>query len=433
MKPTSSSAKQGVCWYNRWYNFRHISSGGKAVKLTDTFVKTRQKNGKVQKHADGDGLFLYITPEGKKSWRLAYRFLGKQKLLVIGPYPGITLKEARDKRHEARRLLSENIDPSTAKQEAKQALMQASRSTFEIIALEWLEKQSAACSSQHSRTILKRLENNIFPTLGKRPIRGVSASELLSVLRHTESRGAVDMAHRLLRDCGRVFRYAIATGRTERDIAADLRGALRATVRTNYVSITDPKKIGALLCALEGDQDRKIIHYALRLAPYLFVRPGELVSAEWAEFDLEAAEWRIPAAKMKMRQVHIVPLSTQVIAILKELHVCTGDGQYLFPVSRRSKTPHLRTWALLKGLRDVGYDRDVMTVHGFRSMASTVLNEKGYNRDWIERQLAHSERNSVRAAYNYAEYLPERRRMMEEWANYLDTLRDKARQRPTGE
>ena len=400
------------------------------MKLTDTFIKRRQENGKVQKHSDGGGLFLYITPTGNKSWRLAYRFMGKQKLLVIGPYPAISLKEAREKRDLAKKMLVNNIDPSTAKQEAKLTAANAAKNSFEAVALEWHTKYSPAWVERYQIASLNSLRTHIFPYVGKRPIHTITPPELLAVLRKIEAKGTVKEAHKLRSCCGRIFRYAIATGRAERDIAADLQGAIAPHVATHLASVTEPKAVGRLLLALDKNTGSFPISCALRLAPMLFVRAGEMVGAEWSEIDLVEEEWRIPPGRMKMRQVHIVPLPSQAVAIFKDLHVVTGRERYVFPTQRRGgkRDGHINLGTLVAGLRQLGYSSQEMTFHGFRSMASTLLNELGYNRDWIERQLAHSERDSVRAAYNYADYLQERRRMLQEWADYLDTLRAKARQ-----
>ena len=397
------------------------------MKLADTFVKTRKGNGKVQKHTDGGGLSLYITPEGKKSWRLGYRFMGKQKLLVIGPYPTISLKEARERREEAKKLLLDNIDPSSAKQEAKVIAANAAKNLFQIIAMEWLDKYSVKWTKAYKNHILRRMEKYIFPPLGKRPIKSITAPELLEALRRAEDRGAGFMAHQALNECGRIFRYAIATGRAERDIAADLRGALTPRMYTHFAAITEPKAIGKLLHTLDEYKGTFPLRCALRLSPLVFVRPNELAWAEWKEINFETNEWRIPAERMKMRQVHIVPLARQAVEILQEIHKFSGEGRFVFPARGRVEDDKpINRISLVRALRVAGYSKDEMTQHGFRAMASTMLNELGYNRDWIERQLAHGDRNGVRAAYNYAEYLPERRRMMAEWADYLDTLRDNA-------
>jgi integrase len=410
------------------------------MKLTDTFVKRKLGNGKAQKHADGGGLFLYVSPAGSKSWRMAYRFLGKHKLLVIGPYPTISLKEARERRDAAKRLLLDNIDPSTAKQEAKAAAAVAARNSFEAVAREWVGRYSADWSETYKGHIMHRLEDMIFPVVGKRPIKNITAQELLGALRKIEDRGAICVAHLALRECGRIFRYAVATGKADRDIAHDLRGAITPMRATrHFAAVTDARAIGKLLCSLDDVSKHTSfpMRCALRLAPLVFVRAKELAGAEWAHIDLEAKEWRVPPEMMKMRQMHIVPLSRQAVAILRELHAVTGRYRHLFPgrpkvAKDKDKTKGdvpMRSISLVNALRRLGYSKEEMTFHGFRSMASTVLNEKGYNRDWIERQLAHCERSGVRASYNHAEYLQERRRMMQDWADHLTELKEKAKTR----
>jgi integrase len=310
----------------------------------------------------------------------------------------------------------------------KKATKAAEAETFEAIAREWHLRFSAGWTPDHAERVLRRFERDLFPWLGTRPIREVSAPDLLAVLRRIENRGALDTAHRALRSCGQVFRYAVATGRAERDSSGDLRGALPPVKGKHHASITDPKAIGELLRAIDNYRGSFVTKCALRLAPRVFVRPGELRSAEWQEVDWGAAEWRIPAAKMKMRDPHIVPLSKQAMEILEELRPLTGSGRYVFPSAR---TPNggrcMSENAVLAALRRMGYDKEEITGHGFRSMACTLLNEQGWNRDAIERQLAHVERNAVRAAYNYAEHLPERRKMMQAWADYLDVLKRGAR------
>lgn len=396
------------------------------MKLTDTFIRRVNGNGKVQKHSDGGGLFLYVTPTGKKSWRMAYRFAGKQKLLAIGPYPTVGLREARDKREEAKKQLLANIDPSSAKREAKASAAEAALNSFEVVAREWLERYSGSWTPAYKRYMVCRLEKNIFPHIGKRPIGNITVRELLGVLRRVEERGALTTVHHSLRECGRIFRYAIITGRAERDVAADLRGAFSPMPRGHLASITDPVAVGELLRKIYAYEGNFFVSRALRLAPLVFVRAGELVRAEWEEVDFTAAEWRIPASKMKMKQMHIVPLSHQALAILEELKAISGNERYVFPAARNDGiVPHLGTATPLRALQRLGYSKGEITFHGFRAMASTLLNELGYNRDWIERQLAHSEMNSARAAYNYAEYLPERRKMMQDWSDYLIALKEK--------
>jgi integrase len=315
--------------------------------------------------------------------------------------------------------LANGIDPGVKRKVEKASEVDS----FEAIAREWFEKFSANWAPTHSSKVIRRLEMDVFPWLGSRRARDIAPPELLTCLRRVESRGALDTAQRVLQNCGQIFRYAVATGRAERDPAADLRGALPPPNGDHFASITEPTNIGALLRSIEGYEGTFIARCALRLAPLVFVRSGELRKSEWSEFDLDGAEWRIPGERMKARVLHIVPLSRQAVAILRELHASTGDGKYLFPSVRSAARP-MSDNTLNAALRRLGYTTDDMTAHGFRSMASTLLNEQGcWNRDAIERQLAHGERDEVRAAYNYAEYLPERRKMMQAWADYLDGLR----------
>lgn len=391
------------------------------MTLTTVKVKNAKPKEKPYKLADGRGLYLLVNPNGSKLWKLKYRFAGIEKKLSLGAFDDVTLASARDKRDEARKHLANNIDPGVLKNSIKRSKKIAAENSFEAIAREWQAKFVHKWTKEHGERILIRLEQNIFPWIGKRPITEVTAPEILSALRRVENRGAVETAHRISQICGQVFRYAIVTGRAERNPAADLRGALAPVKQKHHASITDPVEVGKLLRAINAYEGFFVTKCALQLAPLFFVRPGELRRAEWSEFDFEKAEWRIPAEKMKMRATHIVPLSTQAIAILQQLHAYTGDGKYVFPGIRTIKRPMSEN-TVLGALRRLGYTTDEMTGHGFRSMASTLLNEQGWNRDAIERQLAHAERNNIRAAYNYAEYLPERRKMMQHWADYLDEL-----------
>lgn len=392
------------------------------MALTDIAIRAVKPTDKPQKLFDGGGMFLFVTPTGARLWRLKYRIGGREKLLALGSYPQVSLKEARKKRDDARQMLSEGVDPSIAKKATATANVQRQANSFEIVAREWFAKNSPTWAENHSSKIIRRLERDIFPWIGDRPTADVTAPELLQALRRIEERGAIETAHRILQNCGQIFRYAIATGRAARDPAADLRGALPPTKPVHHPSLTDPKEIGPLLRALDGYSGTLTTKCALRLAPLVFVRPGELRKAEWKEFDLDKAEWRIPAARMKMRTVHLVPLSTQAIAILLEIKPLTGCGLYVFSGARSSKRPMSEN-TVNAALRRLGYSTDQMTGHGFRSMASTILNEQQWPADAIERQLAHMERDSVRAAYNYAEFLPQRRQMMQAWADYLDLLK----------
>jgi integrase len=392
------------------------------MPLTEIAIRKATPGAKTTRLFDGNGLYVEVAPSGGKWWRLKYRFAEKEKRLSLGVYPEVSLKEARLKRDDARRLLASGIDPSEHRQQSKSARVEQAANGFEAIARERYAKFSQNWVDSHSSKILRRLERDIFPWLGARPIASITAPELLTALRRIESRGALETAHRAMQNCGQVFRYAVATGRAERDPTGDLRGALPPVKEKHHASIKDPKAIGALLRAIDGYQGSLITKCALRLAPLLFVRPGELRKAEWTELNLDGAEWRIPAERMKMREQHIVPLSTQAVAILRELHTLTGSRRYVFPGARTNGRPMSEN-TVNAGLRRLGYGKDEMTGHGFRSIASTLLNEQGWHRDAIERQLAHAERNNVRAAYNFAEHLTERRKMIQAWADYLDGLK----------
>jgi integrase len=387
--------------------------------LTEVAIRKLKPSDKPRKVFDGGGLYLLVGLTGSLGWRLKYRVSGKEKLISFGTYPTVSLKEARQKRDEARVQLAKGIDPSLH----RRAKGGAKDDTFEAIAREWYGKFSQTWVEAHGDRILRRFERDIFPWLGGKPIAGITAPQLLACLRRIESRGAVETAHRALQNCGQVFRYAVATGRAERDPSRDLRGSLPPVKERHHASITDPKRIGALLRAIDGYEGSLITKSALQLAPLVFVRPVELRTAEWSEIDVGAAEWRIPAAKMKMREKHVIPLSKQAITILETLKPFTSTrSMFVFPSTRTGERPMSEN-TVLAGLRRLGYGTDDMTGHGFRSMASTLLNEQGWHRDAIERQLAHAERDNIRAAYNYAEHLPERRRMMQSWADYLDSLR----------
>ncbi|MBF0401470.1 MAG: tyrosine-type recombinase/integrase [Magnetococcales bacterium] len=390
------------------------------MPLNDTALRNMKPSDKPFKQADGGGLFIQVETTGSRLWKISYRFDGKQKTISLGKYPHVSLKDARAKREEIKTMLAAGIDPSAQRQAEKESTSGAN--SMEAIAREWFAKFSPSWAKSHADTIIQRLERDVFPPLGTRPISDIKAPELLTVLRRIEERGALITAHRIKQVCGQVFRYAIATGRAERDPSADLRGALPPARGSHHASITDPAKIGELMLAIDGYKGSFVVRCALQFAPLVFVRQGELRHAEWPEIDFEKAEWRIPGPKMKMKDPHIIPLSRQAISILKELQPFTGDGRYLFP-SNRTRERCMSENTTLAALRRMGYSKEDMTPHGFRSMASTLLNEQGWNRDAIERQLAHAERDSVRAAYNYAEHLPERRRMMQAWADHLDELR----------
>jgi integrase len=392
------------------------------MPLTDTKARNAKPKNKQFKLFDTDGLFLLVSPAGGKWWRFKYRFGGKEKLISLGTYPEVGLAMARQRRDAARKQVADDIDPSQARKALKAAKAQ-NENTFEIVAREWHTKFAPTWTPGHTVTILSRLELNVFPWIGERPIIEIKAPELLMALRRIESRGALETAHRVRAICGQVFRYAIATGSAERDPAADLRGALPPVKPKHYSAITDPEKVAGLLRAIDGYQGSFVTKCALRLAPLLFVRPGELRKAEWTEIDLEAAEWNIPAEKMKTRQPHLVPLAHQSFEILQELHALTGSGKYILPIPRTPKPP-LSNNRVRSALRRMGFEKDEMTGHGFRAMARTILDEVLQVRpDFIEHQLAHAVLDPNGRAYNRTAHLPERRKMMQTWADYLDGLK----------
>lgn len=389
-------------------------------KLTAMAIKTARPG----KHFDGGGLFLDVRQTGARYWRLKYRFAGKERLLAFGTYPEVSLAEARRRREAAREVIRDGKDPAMIKRARKVAARVAAANSFKAVAAAWMatqKKKLAPATFAKSEWLL----DQVMPWLGSRPIAEIEPPELLAALMHIEARGAHETAHRTRDKCGQVFRYAIARGMATRDPSADLRGALAPIVRTSRAAITDPAQVGALLRAIDGYAGQHVTRCALQLAPQLFARPGELRAMEWAELDLDNAEWRIPAERMKMREAHIVPLSTQAVAILRDLQRLTGRGRYCFPSLRTPDAPMSEN-TINAALRALGYDKVTMTGHGFRAMASTRLNEMGWPPDVIERQLAHTERNKVRAAYNRALYLEERRKMMQVWADYLDRLRQSA-------
>lgn len=391
--------------------------------LTEIAIRNAKPGAKAIKLADERGLYLEVSPAGGKWWRLKYRLDGKEKRISLGVYPDVKLKEARERRDDMRKLLAAGIDPS--QQRKTQKLLRADRgaNSFEAVAREWYAKQANTWAQAHGDRILRRFERDIFPHIGGRPIADLTARELLVTLQRIESRDAIETAHRALGACGQVFRYAIATGRAERDISADLRGALRPVQATHFAAITDPVRAGELLRMIDDYRGTLPVCCALRLAPLVFLRPGELRRAEWSEFDLDKGEWNIPGERMKMRVPHLVPLSRQSVSILREIHGLTGGGRYVFP-SARSRDRAMSDNALLAALRRLGIPKEEMTGHGFRAMARTILDEVlGFRPDYIEHQLAHAVRDPLGRAYNRTAHLAERRKMMQDWADYLDRLK----------
>jgi len=396
------------------------------MPLSDVTVRSAKPAATPRKLSDGGGLFLLIQPKpiGSKLWRLAYRFGGKQKALALGIYPAVSLSQARDGRDEAKKLLAIGIDPSVQRKTERQLDKVAAGNSFRAVAEEVIAKLEREGRAHVTLTKKRWLLDFAYPAFGDRPVSEITAKELLALLREIEGRGIYETAKRLRSTCGMVFRFAIATGRAERDPSADLRGALTTHQVTHRAAIVEPADIGALLRAIDGFDGQPTTRAALRLAPNVFVRPGELRQAEWSEFDLDAAVWSIPAAKMKMRRPHRVPLSRQSLDIIRELRKITGNGRLVFPSVRTVLRP-ISENTLNAALRRLGYASEDMSTHGFRSMAATRLNEMGgWNPDAIERQLAHQEANAVRRAYTHgAEFWSERVEMMQAWSDYLDGLR----------
>jgi integrase len=392
------------------------------MPLKDVSVRNAKAGPRPRKLSDGGGLHVLIQPTGSKLWRLAYRFAGKQKTLALGVYPAVSLEEARRHRDEAKKLLARSIDPSMQRKADRHA---GKDGTFRVVAEEVIAKLEREGRAHATLSKKRWLLDFAFPAFGDRRVAEITARELLALLRQIEGRGLYETARRLRSTCGMVFRYAIATGRAERDPSMDLRGALTTPQVSHRSTIVDPLGIGALLRAIDGFDGQPTTHTALRLAPYVFVRPGELRQAEWDEFDFDTAVWSIPAKKMKMRRAHRVPLARQAVAILRDLREITGEGRWLFPSVRTSARP-ISENTLNAALRRLGYGTEEICVHGFRGMASTRLNEMGrWSPDAIERQLAHQEANAVRRAYTHnAEFWSERALMMQDWADYLDSLRD---------
>jgi integrase len=393
------------------------------MPLSDVQIRNAKPTEKPYKLTDGGGLYLFIQPHGAKLWRLNYRFQGKQKTLAIGAYPHVTLSQARARLAEAKRSLAEGIDPGAQRKADKLAVLEVARNTFEAVALEWQAKQAEVWTASHSRLVLRILNRYLFPAIGARPVAELSAPEVLRALRPIETRGALETAHRARTIASQVMRFGIATGRCDRDPAGDLRGALSPLKVKHHPTITDPARVGELLRAIDGYSGTLISRCALRLLPLVFTRPGELRAAEWAEIDLAGAVWEIPASKMKMRADHIVPLSSQALAILAEIQPLTGSGKYVFP-SERSAVRPMSENTINAALRRLGYSKDEIVGHGFRAMARTLLDEKlGFRIDLIEHQLAHEVKDPLGRAYNRTKHLEERGRMMQAWADYLDTLK----------
>jgi integrase len=395
------------------------------MPLTDTFVKNTKPTGAPagDKYRDGSGMYLLVNAGGKY-WRMDYRFAGKRKTLALGVYPAVSLLKARQRRDKARELLADGVDPGAAKQDEKQAKATAAANTFESVGRDWLVKTAPGRAAITQEKVTTWLEKDAFPFIGKMPISTIGPRDVLDkVVRKIEARGAIDTAHRVKQLCGQVFRYAVVTGLVQRDVTADLSEALVTKTVSHYAAITDPKQAGELMRSIFNYSGHPYVIAALKLSPLLFVRPGELRQAEWAEIDLDATEWRIPGSKMKMAVDHIVPLSTQAIEILRSVQPITGHGRYVFPSMRTGERPMSEN-TINAALRGMGYAKETHSAHGFRAMARTIMDEVlGQRVDLIEHQLAHAVKDANGRAYNRTAHLPARRVMMQVWADYLEKLR----------
>lgn len=396
------------------------------MSLTAIAANQAQPKIKPYKLADEKGLYLLVMPNGAKYWRLKYRFGGKEKVLALGVYPEVSLKEAREKRDEARKLRSNGIDPNDVKRAQKAHQCEITGNSFQAVALEWFTRKMADKSQGHQDRTMRALEKDLFPFIGKHPIDSITPSELLAPLRRIENRGAVETANRAKQTAGLIFRYAVATGRAERDPSHDLKGALATHTKKHFAAITVPKEVGKLLVAINSYTGTPTVKAALQLSPLLFPRPGELRHMEWAEINWEDEQWELPAEKMKMGQPHIVPLSKQSMEILRDIQRLNGTRHYVFPSARGASRP-LSENGVRTALRTMGYDNETMTPHGFRAMARTILDEVlEFPPDYIEHQLAHAVRDPNGRAYNRTKHLEQRREMMQSWADYLDTLKKEA-------
>lgn len=392
------------------------------MALTDAKIKTAKPTDKNQKLSDGQGLFLLIKPSGGKYWRMKYRFDNKEKLLAVGVYPDVSLANARKAREQARTLLAEGIDPMAHKKALKLAKGEAAANSFKVVAMEWLEQRGKKSDSGDAR-LIRLLEKDLFPSLGNAAISEIKAPDVLQALRKIESRGALDVVRKARQTAGQIFRYAVSTGRAERDPTPDLKGALKTGTTKHYASVTEPKEVGKLMLAIHAYQAGPVVMSALRLAPLIFCRPGELRQLEWQEVNLEEKRIDLPPEKMKMKEPLIIPLSDQAITILKEIQLHTGSGRFVFPNARSLSRP-MSDNGLRIALRTMGYTNEDMTVHGFRAMARTLLDEQlNFPVDWIEHQLAHAVKDVNGRAYNRTKHLSQRKEMMQTWADYLDSLR----------
>jgi integrase len=389
--------------------------------LTDTGIRGLKAQTRTYRRFDEKGLYLEVSPKGGKWWRFKYRFAGKEKRLSLGTYPEVSLKDARQRRDDARKLVSSDVDPAENRKASKAAQVDRATNSFEVVTREWFAKHSPGWAPDHATRVLRLFERDIFPWIGGRPVADVPAPDLLAMLRRIENREALDTAHRARSNCGQVFRYAIATGRAQRDPSADLRGALPPATEGHFAAVTEPKLLGELLRKLNAYSGTPVVMAALRLAPLVFVRPKELRTAEWSAIHWDSSDWRYTTSKTKTP--HIVPLAAQALALLRELQPLTGNGRYVFPCERGGGRP-MSDNAILAAMRSMGITKEVMTTHGFRATARTLLEEElGFDGHVIEQQLAHAVPDPNGRAYNRTAFLDQRRKMMQVWADYLDKLR----------
>lgn len=398
------------------------------MSVTDVSIRNAKPRDKTYKMYDVGGLYLEVSPSGGKWWRFKYRYAQKEKRLSLGVYPDVPLKKARERRDEMRKLLVDRVDPSQNRKAMKTARLDRTSNSFEVIAREWIVKHGQGWVASHADRTMRRLERDIFPWIGDRPVADLTSLEILSCLRRIENRGAIETSHRALQNCGQVMRYAVVTGRAERDPTSDLRGALPPVQEKHFSAIIEPKQVGELLRMIDGFKGTFVVQCALKFAPLVFVRPGELRKAKWEDFDLDKAEWRYLITKTKTQ--HIVPLSTQAMFIISELKSLTGAGVYVFPSARSFARP-MSDNAILAALRRLGIPKEEMSGHGFRAMARTILDEVlGFRPDLIEHQLAHAVRDPNGRAYNRTAHLPQRQEMMQAWSDYLDGLKEGAKVLP---
>ena len=397
------------------------------MPLTNLSIQAAKPTDKALKLFDGRGLYLLVSPNGSKGWRFKYRLQSKEKLLSLGTYPEVSLADARERLEECRKLVAKGVDPSEFRKLNRTRALERSANSFEALALEWLAKKAATWSAGHKTRLESRLSNDVFPLIGNQPVADISARQVLQVIRKIEERGAIESAHRALSNCSQIMRYAVQTGRADRDPCIDLRCALPPVKTRHLAAIVKPQEIGNLLLKLSDYRGSHVVRCALKIAPLVFVRPGELRHAKWKDIDLELAEWRFLVTKTNTE--HIVPLARQAVEILKELHKFTSSSEFVFP-GARSITKPMSENAVLAALRALDIPKEEMSGHGFRAMARTILEEElGFRPEFIEHQLAHSVRDPLGRAYNRTTHLDERKRMMQEWADWLDLILAKSREK----